>query len=116
MAIPSPRANAQGQARDLAPLDWWESAEHRRKLAEIANQAIQGKTLNVSTVTLDVSSATTILMDTRIGISSFISLMPTTANAAAENWYITGRSNMTATINHANNTQADRTFVYVVIG
>lgn len=120
MAIPSPRASAAGQARDLAPIDWHNEQEHRRKLAEIANQAIQGKTLNVSTVTLAASATSTTLMDTRIGVESFIGFMATTANAAAEigngTLYVTNRQTMQATINHANNAQADRTFVYVVIG
>lgn len=116
MVIPSPRANAAGQARDLAPIDWHDEVEHRRKLAEVANQAIQGKVLSVGSVTLAENSAITVLADIRIGVESFIGLMATTANAAAENPYVTGRTNGEATINHANNTQTDRTFVYVVLG
>lgn len=116
MVIPSPRSQSAGQARDLAPIDWWDEEEHRRKIAEVANQAVQGKTLNVSTVTLTANSATTTLDDTRIGVSSFIGLSPTTANAAAEQWYISSQTSMQATITHANNAQADRTFVYVIIG
>ena len=120
MAIVSPRASAAGQARDLAPIDWYDEREHRRKLAEIANQAIQGKILSVGTVALTASSATTALADTRIGVDSFIGFMPATANAAAEvgngTLYVTNRTNGQATINHANNAQTDRDFVYVVLG
>lgn len=120
MAIVSPRASAAGQARDLVPIDWHDEAEHRRKLAEGANLALQGKVLSVGSVTLAENSAVTVLADTRIGVESFIGFMPTTANAAAEvgngTLYITGRTDGEATLNHANNTQTDRTFVYVVLG
>jgi hypothetical protein len=47
-------------------------------------------------------------------------LMPTTANAAAEigagTAYISARTKRSFTITHANNSQSDRTFGYVVIG
>jgi len=44
--------------------------------------------------------------------------MPTTANAAAAitSLFVTGRGKQTATINHANNSQTDKTFDYVVLG
>ncbi len=116
MVIPSPRADAAGQARDLVPIDWHDEREHRRKLAEGANLALQGKVLSVGTVTLEANSAITIFTDTRIGVESFIGFMATTANAAAENLYITNRTQGEATINHANNAQTDRDFVYVVLG
>ncbi len=37
MAIASPRSNALGSRRANAPLDWYDPAEHRRKLAELLN-------------------------------------------------------------------------------
>ena len=118
MVIPSPRAQAAGQARDLAPIDWWSEVEHRRKIAEKTNQALQGKLLNVGQVTLRANFATTNLKDQRIGTESFIGFMATTANAAAEigTLYVTGRTQGAATLNHANNAQTDRDFVYIVIG
>jgi hypothetical protein len=44
--------------------------------------------------------------------------MPTTANAAAEmdGMFVSSRGKQTFTITHANNSQSDRTFKYVVIG
>ena len=118
MALVSPRAGSAGKARDLAPIDWHNEAEHRRKLAEAANLALQGKSLNVSSVTLRVSQTTTVVIDERIGTESCLPLMPTTANAAAAipttYWSVRGKG--TGTLTHASNTQADRTFVYAVIG
>ncbi len=120
MVIPSPRAQATGQARDLAPIDWWSEVEHRRKIAEKTNQALQGKLLNVGQITLTANAATTNLKDQRIGTESFIGFMATTANAAAEvgngTLYVTGRTQGAATLNHANNAQTDRDFVYIVVG
>ena len=118
MAIPSPRSTAIGKARDLAPVDWHNPEEHRRKLAEAANLALQGKTLNVNSVTLTQNQTTTTITDERIGTESCLPFMPTTANAAAavSTTYVSARGKGTATLTHANNAQTDRTFVYAVIG
>ena len=115
MAIASPRATAAYSQN--APLDWpGTPQEHRRKIAEAANQALNGKLNSTGSITYTISSATTTLTDSRIGPNSFIGFMPTTANALADMPYVTGRTNGSATLNHANNAQADRTFAYLVIG
>lgn len=118
MAIVSPRATAL--AHPSVPLDWYDPVEHRRFLAEGINLLYDGKVNSTGAITLTVSSATTILTDRRIGPSSFISFMPTTANAAAEvgngTMYVSARIEGQATITNANNAQADRTFAYVVLG
>ena len=120
MAIPSPRASAAGRARDVVPIDWHDPDEHRRKIAEGANLALQGKSLNTGTVTLTANVAQTTLIDERIGTASTIPLVATTANAAAEKGngtiYVTNKGKGVATIFHANNAQTDRTFDYAVIG
>jgi hypothetical protein len=45
---------------------------------------------------------------------------PTTANAAAEQgggtMYLSARAKQGFTLTHANNSQTDRTFLYIVIG
>ena len=116
MVIASPRAAKR--AYDTVRIENENSQEHRRELAEAINLTLQGKLNAVDTVTLTASSATTTLTDSRIGPDSFIGFMPTTANAAAElvTLYVTGRIDGSATLNHANNAQADRTFGYLVIG
>ena len=121
MVIPSPRADAVNRARDLAPIDWYDEEEHRRKIAEKANQALQGKLLNVGEVTLTANVTTTTLTDERIGTESYVGLdHATTANAAAEKgngtMYISSQTSGSVTITHANNAQTDRTFKYIVVG
>lgn len=118
MALVSPRLSRLGRARQLVPIDWADEVEHRRKLAEGANRALQGKLICAGDVTLTASSATTTLNDERIGTESFIGFMPLTANAAAEvpTLYVTNRNKGSATLNHANNAQTDRDYVYLVIG
>ena len=107
MPLSSPRATAQ--SFDTPPLDWENEEEHRRKLAEALIGVMDGKINAIGTLTLT---------DKRIGIQSRIFFMPTTANAAAAitSLFVTGRGKQTATINHANNSQTDKTFDYVVLG
>lgn len=91
-----------------------------RELGEAVRQLQQGKMNAVTTVTLTPSAGSTTLTDARLGPESFIGLMPATANAAAEigngTLYVSARSKRSATITHANNAQADRTFVVLIIG
>lgn len=88
------------------------------QVATVVNNILAGKMNNTATVTLTASSATTTLTDSRIGANSVISLMPTTANAAAAmtNVYFTAFADGSCTINHANNAQVDRTFGYTITG
>lgn len=94
--------------------------QHRRLIAQWMREAHQGHLGNVGTVTLSTSVAATTVTDFRVGPNSFIGLMPTTANAAAEvgggTVYISSRSAEGFTIAHANTATADRAFVYCVLG
>lgn len=87
--------------------------EHRRLIA----QAVAERS---GLVTLAVSAPSTTLSDARIRFNSVILLVATTANAAAELangtlWIPeSGRVNGIATIAHANNAQADRTYRYLI--
>ena len=111
MTIGTPNALA-------VPAMMQDEKEHRRKLSNTLNLVLSGKLNVTGTVTLTASAASTVLNDIRIGTSTFIGLMPTTANAAGAlaTTYIGTRGNGTATITHANNAQADKTFVYLAIG
>lgn len=95
-----------------------DEARHRRQIAIVLNNVLQGRTNNTGTLTITANVATTTLNDSRIGPNSAIVLMPTTANAAAAltNIYFTGFGDSTCTVNHANNAQTDRVFNYAVIG
>lgn len=96
--------------------------EHRRLLAAAVNRTLGGK-LNVSTnLTLTASAASTVLTDQRISPQSFVHFMPRTANAAAEmgngTLYVDPSTMATGscTVNHANNSQTDRSYIVLIIG
>ena len=88
------------------------------KIASVLNGVLSGKMNNTSTVTLAANAATTTLTDSRIGANSVISLMPTTANAAAAlaTTYFDTFADGSCVINHANNAQADKTFSLTITG
>ncbi len=95
-----------------------DEAAHRREIASVLNNAMQGKLNNTGTMTQTANAATTTLTDPRIGANSAILLMPHTANAAAALavTYFTAFADGSCTMNHANNAQVDKTFTYVVVG
>ena len=99
--------------------------EHLRRVARAINGVLQGKLNALATVTLTANSAATTFSDPRITSNSFLGFMPTTANAAAAlaGLYVsatqapTGTMTAgTATLNHANNAQVDKTFKVLIIG
>lgn len=95
---------------------------HRRLLAEGQQRIMEGRTNNVIEVTLAASEASTTVTDSRITFQSALLPMPRTANAAAEiaagTMYVadSGRVNGSAVIVHANNSQTDRDFLFVIVG
>ena len=120
MTISSPRALVIGFP--AAPLEWADEREHLRKLAEAINRLYDGKINATGTVTLTASQATTTLTDRRIGLNTKVYLTSTTANASAEIGagaiYLTfpNTTEGQAVINHANNSQSDRTFGFALLG
>lgn len=117
MANVSPRA---AYADPTTPPQLYDSdpARHLRNISEAVRQVLDGKVNYVKTVTLRANETTTTVTDTRLGPTSFIGLMPTTANAAGAlaGTYISARSDGSATITHANNSQTDKTFVLLIVG
>ena len=91
-----------------------------RETSQVVNNLLDGKSNNTGTFTCSASAATTAVTDFRAGKSSIILLMPQTANAAAEvgngTIHVSTRAKQSFTVTHANNSQTDRTFGYVVIG
>ena len=89
-----------------------------REVASVVNLILQGKLNATGTVTLTASVTTTVITDARLTGSSWIGLMPLTANArdalATIFWSAQGKG--TATINHASNAQTDRDFRFLIIG
>ncbi len=96
--------------------------EWQRLSNEATFGLMEGRHNGHGTVTLALSSATTTLLDRRIGANTKIHLEEIHANAAAERGagglYLT-YPNVTkgqAVINHVNSATADRTFSYVLAG
>lgn len=96
----------------------WQFVEWQRVTGEVVTLLLDGKDNATGTVTLTVSSATTTLSDPRIGAQTKVILVPTTANALADVPYQTfpNTTEGQATLNHANNANADRTFGYLLRG
>lgn len=88
----------------------------------VIDNLLLGKTNNVTTLTLTANAASTTLTDPRISFQSVITLVATTANAAAElgNGTIyqltAGRVNGSRVFTHNNNAQVDRTFDVTIVG
>lgn len=89
-----------------------------RRLTEAANELGAGRSNAYGEFTLAVSTTTTSVTDTKVGIDSVITLMPTTANAAAAmaTTYVSNRKIGSFTLTHASNGQTDRTFAYAITG
>ncbi len=120
MTISSPRASAIGFP--TAPLEWADEKEWLRKLAEVVDSLSDGKINATGTVTLTASQATTTLSDRRIGLNTKVFLTPVTANASAEigagaiYQTLPNTTEGQAVLNHANNSQSDRTFGFALLG
>ena len=86
-----------------------------RDTAIVIRNLVEGKGNNRGEVTLALNQTTTTLTDIRIGPESQIGLMPLDANAAAETWWISGRTDGSATINHTS-AATTRLFQYAIVG
>ena len=95
-------------------------ATNPREIATVVNNIMNGKINSTGSFTCTASSTTTAITDERAGKNSIILLMPLTANSATEQGngtiFVSTRANGSFTVTHANNSQADRLFGYVIIG
>ena len=127
MPITSPRLTARSAFRRPALQwamegDWRGLIEWVRDTTTILNGVLQGKLNATGTVTRAAGPATTTLSDIRSGAETVVHLVPTTSNASSD--FGAGTLYMTypnvndgeAIINHANNSNADKTFAYTLIG
>ncbi|MEB2554046.1 hypothetical protein [Burkholderia cenocepacia] len=92
--------------------------EHRRQIAQLANNLLQGKMNTVIQVTLTPSTTTTTVSDKRIGANTGLFFSALTANAAGAltGLYVSSQKNGSATLTHANTATTDRTFNVLLIG
>lgn len=88
------------------------------QISDVIGNIQAGKLNNTGVVTLTANAASTTLTDSRIGTNSMISLMPTTANAAAAlaTTYLDTFGKGSCVINHTNDAQTDKTFVFTITG
>lgn len=86
-----------------------------RSIVVAVQRALQGKLNIAGSFTLTANTTSTIVVDPRVGSDSVVLTMPKSANAAAENLYIT-IGNDAFTVVHANTATTDRNFDYVVLG
>ena len=119
---PASRGFPPAPYRQLGPLRLQDAADAGwvQQIVERVNNILQGR-LNVTLpLSLTASSSTTIVTDARIGAFSSLLFCPLTANAALEiaagTLFVSEQKSGSATITHANNAQADRTFSLVILG
>jgi hypothetical protein len=90
------------------------------KIVFTVRELCNGRSNAVGTFTLAASAATTTVTATNCGAGSSVLCFPTTAHAGAElaagGMYIGTVSNGSFVVTHANNSQVDRTFMYVALG
>lgn len=98
-----------------APQEW--SSMWAGKVQAMVN-VLLGKANCATNLTLDANAATTTFTDARLSAFSVLTFMPTTATAATAHGtiYVTGMNNGTATINHANTADTDKTFRVAIHG
>ena len=90
-----------------------------RDVSDVVNNILAGKQNNTDSVTLTNSATSTAVTDYRVGPTSVILFMPTTADGASElaagGMYVSARAENTFTITHASAT-TPRSYDYVVVG
>ena len=103
---------------DVVPLSNPVAEVHRRQIAIVVNNTLDGKLNSTGTVTLTASQTTRTIADKRLGGNSVLVFMPTTSNASAgmTSLFVSSQGKQTATLSHANNGQTDRTYKYIIIG
>ena len=101
------------------PITHNDDQHHRRLISQALRELSNGKINSVGSVTLTASSATTVVVDHRVGGDSKIFFTPTDALAAAEfgagGMYVSAKGKGTFTITNAN-TSGSRSFDYAVFG
>lgn len=100
------------------PVTWRDAAEHRRKLADGVNAAMDGQGFNAGSFTLTASTTATVVSDPRVGTETVVTWMPRTSNAAAaqSGMYVSARDKGEFTVTHASTGTSDRTFDYALHG
>jgi hypothetical protein len=90
------------------------------KIVAMLRELAQGRSNATGTVTLAPNAGSTTVTAVTCATGATVMLTPTTADAAAEikngTLWISAVGNQSFTITHANNAQADRTFLWAAYG
>ena len=89
-----------------------------RAVAEVVNNAMNGKTNNSGTFTLLTSVTETTVSNERAGFDSVIVFSPTSVTAAEETHYtyIKTKAKGSFTVGHRNTSNTDVTYDYIIVG
>ena len=111
---------ASAGTRQAVPFFIPDEIQHRRAIAAWMREAHIGKLANTGELTLaaSASASSTTITDARLGAFSWIGFMPTTLNAASAMpaLYVSSRSAGGATVSHAINADADKIYIYAILG
>ena len=109
---------ATSQAVVSIPIFQPDEKRHRRDIAQWSQWVNQGHLSNVGNTTLVASTVSSVVVDARVSINSFIGFMPMTANAlsAAPTLFVSTIATGSFTITHASSAAADKTFRYALLG
>lgn len=102
----------------LPPRNYSSDVSYVRRLAQVVEGIMNGKTNNGGTFTLTASATSTTVSNERVGAYSKILFSPTTANAATAlmTAYVSAVANGEFTVTHTSAVSVDRTYNYVLIG
>lgn len=106
-------------ARPAVQLSLADAPDHRRQLGQASNRQLQGHMNCTLFVTLDPNVNSTMVVDSRISAQTYAGMMPQTSDAGAEiaaGGLFVNCTNGSLVISHANNANADRSFVMCLIG
>lgn len=94
-----------------------EPDEHRRKIAQVVREMLNGRMNNTGVLTLTPNATQTTVTDIRVLAAMAVLLTPRSASAAAEaaTTWVDPR-NGSFIVNHADNAIDDREFVYAIFG
>ena len=101
-----------------APEQWaGEVSDHIRYVAQTVNGLLSGKSNNSDTVTLSADATSTVVSNPNVTANTVVSLTPTSSSAAAALsgvWVETSTGKVT--INHASDSESDRTYGISYVG
>lgn len=109
---------ASAQAGVSVPVFQPDEIRHRRNISVWAGWINQGHMQNTRDITLNANATTTVILDERAAVNSFVGFMPLTANALSAQPAVRVLSQSAGgfTITHTNSASVDQNFRYCLLG